>query len=88
MYLEHGAQASNLFLRHASSYDLEGLLLQLVHGCKAAHTLQNNIVQRSLAGCTVLTHPVMLQDAVGICSLLWVLFDKTEGVVWAVSVLH
>lgn len=86
MYLEHGAQASDLFLRHASSNDLEGLLLQLVHGSKAAHTLQNDVVQRPLAGSTILTHPVMLQDAVGICSLLWVLCDKTEGNVGHVCV--
>lgn len=72
-YLEHGAQASNLLLGHAGSNDLEGLLLQLVHGSKAAHALQNDIVQRPLTGCTVLTHPVVLQDGVGICPLLGVL---------------
>lgn len=72
-YLEHGAEASNLLLGHASSNDLEGLLLQLVHGSKAAHALQNDIVKRLLAGCTILTHPVMLQDAVGICPLLGIL---------------
>jgi len=87
VYLEHGAQASNLFLRHASSNDLEGLLLQLVHGRKAAHALQNDIVQRPLAGSTVLTHPVMLQDAVGVCALLWVLWEKIEANVGHVYVV-
>lgn len=74
-YLEHGAQASDLLLGHASSNDLERLLLQLVHGGKATHALQNYVVQRSLTGRTVLTHPVMLQNGVGIGPLLGILYS-------------
>ena len=79
MYLEHGAQASNLFLGHASSNDLESLLLQLVHGSKATHALQNDIVQRPLAGSSVLSHPVMLQNAIGVCTLLRVLWQSDSS---------
>lgn len=78
-YLEHGAQASNLLLRHASSNDLECLLLQLVHGSKATHALQNDIVQRSLTGSSIFTHPLMLQNGVGIRPPLGILFESDSA---------